>query len=90
MIATSKRKLLPITPPAEAGGQAATQLSLSVAGLVFVMPPVKVVVKQDDASRGHARNDAPGRTKRRTGLQIYLFPRVLFLKKELPSLNLQG
>lgn len=38
------------TPPAQAGGKADVQLSLSVAGLVFMMPPVKVVVEQNDAS----------------------------------------
>lgn len=31
----------------------------SVAGLVFMMPPVEVIVEQDDASRSHAGNDAP-------------------------------
>lgn len=38
------------TPPAPVGGKADVQLSPSVAGLVFMMPPVKVVVEQDDAS----------------------------------------
>lgn len=36
-------------------------LSPSVAGLVLMVPAVKVVVKQHNASWGHARNDAPRR-----------------------------
>lgn len=36
----------------------------SVAGLVFMMPPVEVIVEQDDASRSHAGNDAPARGQR--------------------------
>lgn len=35
-------------------------LSPSVSGLVFMMPAVKVVVKQNNASWSHSRNDAPG------------------------------
>lgn len=31
----------------------------SVPGLVLVVPSVEVVVEEDDASRGHAGNDAP-------------------------------
>lgn len=31
----------------------------SVPGLVLVMPPVEVVVEEDDASRRHACYDAP-------------------------------
>lgn len=33
--------------------------SSSVPGLVLVVPSVEIVVEEDDASRGHAGNDAP-------------------------------
>lgn len=55
----------------------------SVAGLVFVVPPVEVVVEQDDAPRGHAGNDAPGRSREEG--HTWLFPRHLLLRKALPS-----
>lgn len=50
MIAISKRKMLRALPVPRLGGKAEAQLSLSVAGLVFMMPPVKVIVEQNDAS----------------------------------------
>lgn len=55
-----------------------------------MMPPVEVIVEQNDASWGHARNDAPRQSREKSSLQTYLFPRDLVLKKELPSPNLQG
>ena len=69
MIAVSTRKLLRalavlrLRGVAEPGGRGWAQPSPSVAGLVLVVPPVEVVVEQNDASWGHASNDAPGRSR---------------------------
>lgn len=54
--------------PRGGGRRAAVRASPLVAGLVLVMPPVEVVVEHDDASGGHAGNDAPGRGREKAGL----------------------
>lgn len=50
MIAISKKKMLRVPPLPGLGGKAHAGLSPSVAGLVLVVPPVKVVVEQNNAS----------------------------------------
>lgn len=70
--------------PRSAGDRTKVHSPPSVSGLVLVMPAAEVVVKQNDAPRSHARNDAPARDGDGvTGLSVFLLPGTLFLVADM-------
>jgi hypothetical protein len=57
----------------------------SVSGLVLVVPPVEVVVEQDDTTRRHAGYDAPRRGQPRGSVELRLIHDVLLLRPYIKS-----